>query len=40
MELITHAVQNDKSQPIGMKTFYKYLSKINILSKLISSKQG
>ena len=40
MELITHAVQNDKSQPIGMKNFYKYLSKINIPSKLISSKQG
>ena len=40
MELITHAVQNDKSQPIGIKTFYKYLSKINISSKLISSKQG
>ena len=40
MELITHAVQNDKSQPIGMKTFYKYLSKINIPLKLISNKQG
>ena len=40
IELITHAIENDKSHPIGMKTFYKYLSKINIPTKIISNKQG
>ena len=30
IELITHAIQNDKSNLIGMKTFYKILAKANI----------
>ena len=33
--LITHAIQNNKSKPVGMKSFYKILAKANIPSKLI-----
>ena len=40
IELITHAIQNDKSNPIGMKTFYKILAKANIPIKLIMNKEG
>ena len=35
--LITHAIQNNKSKPVGMKSFYKILAKANIPSKLISN---
>ena len=38
--LITHAIQNNKSKPVGMKSFYKILAKANIPSKLISNKDG
>ena len=42
IELITHAIQNDKSKPNGMKTFYKILAKAkaNIPIKLIMNKEG
>ena len=40
IELITHAIQNDKSKPNGMKTFYKILAKANIPTKLIMNKEG
>lgn len=40
VELITHAVQNDKTHPIGMDFFYKTLMKNNIPMKFISNKIG
>ena len=40
IELITHAIQNDKSKPNGMKSFYKILAKANIPTKLIMNKEG
>ena len=40
IKLITHAIQNDKSKPNGMKTFYKILAKANIPTKLIMNKEG
>ena len=36
----THAIQNNKSKPVGMKSFYKILAKANIPSKLILNKDG
>ena len=38
--LITHAIQNNKSKPVGMKSFYKILAKANIPSKLILNRDG
>ena len=38
--LITHAIQKNKSKPVGMKSFYKILAKANIPSKLISNREG
>ena len=38
--LITHAIQNNKSKPVGMKSFYKILAKANIRSKLILNRDG
>ena len=37
--LITHAIQNNKSKPVGMKSFNKILAKANIPSKLISKRR-
>ena len=40
VELITHAVQNVSSIPVGMKYFYTTLKKKNIPEKYISNKKG
>ena len=40
VELITHAVKNDSSKPVGMKFFYTTLKKKNIPEKYISNKKG
>ena len=40
VELITHAVQNVSSIPVGMKYFYTTLKKKNIPEKYISNKRG
>ena len=40
LELITHAVQNISSNPVGMKYFYKTLIKNNIPMRYISNKIG
>ena len=40
VELITHAVQNVSSIPVGMKYFYTTLKKKNIHEKYISNKKG
>ena len=38
--LITHAIQNNKSKPVGMKSFYKILAKAYIPCKLISNRDS
>ena len=40
LQLITHAVQNISSSPIGIKYFYKTLKKRNVPEKYISNKMG
>ena len=40
VELITHAVQNVSSIPVGIKYFYTTLKKKNIPEKYISNKKG
>lgn len=40
VELITHAVQNVSSIPVGMKYFYTMLKKKNIPEKYIVNKKG
>ena len=40
LQLVEHAIQNDKSTPKGMKLFYKTLGKNNIPKELISNKVG
>ena len=39
-ELISHAVHNDSTHPIGMKFFYQTLTKNNIPIRYISNKFG
>ena len=40
VELITHAVDNISSEPIGMKYFYRKLKKNNVPNRYISNKIG
>ena len=40
IELITHAVDNTSSEPVGMKYFYKTLKKNNVPERYISNKIG
>lgn len=40
IQLINHALNNNKSKPEGMSTFYKILSKNNVPMKLISNNIG
>ena len=40
VELITHAVDNISSEPIGMRYFYRTLKKNNVPERYISNKIG
>ena len=40
LTLINHAIHNSKSEPVGMKNFYKVLGNSNVPHLLISNKKG
>ena len=40
LTLINHAIHNSKSEPVGMKIFYKVLGNSNVPHLLISNEQG
>ena len=40
IQLIKHAIENDRSKPVGMKLFYKKLGSSNIPNTLISNVLG
>ena len=40
LTLINHAIHNSKSEPVGMKIFYKVLGNSNVPHLLISNEKG